>query len=543
MFINDEWRTKYAGWYDVYALIVGFYSGWCISVGCLDAISCRSLSDPVIIIASLLLLAVMALSRLRIRTVSLQSTRELISKILIATFAVLASFVTVAYVIKLCISLKTGLNDSGCSMRLLGTSISILPLSLVWSVFNFLFVFAIVYSRTVFMVPEPENFGRESHQIEYIRTSCGHLVPTIFYRCPSAQYTIVYSHGNAVDLGSLLNQGKLRGLRDELRVNVVGYDYPGYGYSAGTVGENECFDALESVYKYVTKRFQIPSSQIILYGRSMGSGPTVHLAAKCGSDPDALAGLILESPLLSVLRTLGKWKFIVKCRRFDKFVNIDKLHEIVHPVFVAHGLRDTVVPHWHGEETYNRINATEKEKIWLPDVGHNDMPEVYSFRDLPMQVNEDPVEYKKKQQENIKCNKMNREFKDRLLSFISNLASNQAKRNSTSETKNISTEKTPLKLNSHNEILHDDKNQPDASRTKKLIKKSKRKPKMNSGSQISRTDSKSYVEEKSKTFLEDTSPTRLKLTSESFRSPHKEREQEMIIINVPKEGGNMSVNT
>jgi len=78
---------------------------------------------------------------------------------------------------------------------------------------------------------------------------------------------------------------------------------------------------------------------------------------------------------------------------------------------------------------------------------------------------------------------------------------------------------------------------------KKLIKKSKRKPKMNSGSQISRTDSKSYVEEKSKTFLEDTSPTRLKLTSESFRSPHKEREQEMIIINVPKEGGNMSVNT
>ena len=47
-----------------------------------------------------------------------------------------------------------------------------------------------------------------------------------------ANVTIIFSHGNAEDLNTCY--GWMRRLSRELNVNVVGYDYTGYGLSTGT---------------------------------------------------------------------------------------------------------------------------------------------------------------------------------------------------------------------------------------------------------------------------------------------------------------------
>eukprot|EP00456_Euglypha_rotunda_P039357 TRINITY_DN30312_c0_g1_i3.p1 TRINITY_DN30312_c0_g1~~TRINITY_DN30312_c0_g1_i3.p1 ORF type:complete len:123 (+),score=13.58 TRINITY_DN30312_c0_g1_i3:162-530(+) len=102
----------------------------------------------------------------------------------------------------------------------------------------------------------------------------------------------------------MLKQGKLRGLRDELGVNVFGYDYPGYGYSVGPISEEDVYDALESCYNFLVKHKGVDPSGIVLYGRSMGSAPTCELAAKFGGQDGKIAGVILESGLCSIIRTV-----------------------------------------------------------------------------------------------------------------------------------------------------------------------------------------------------------------------------------------------
>ena len=70
-------------------------------------------------------------------------------------------------------------------------------------------------------------------------TRRGRKIPVFTYGYPGAHYTILYSHGNAVDCGLL--RDVLIDMAINLRVNVVAYDYTGYGSSThvGRPGEGD----------------------------------------------------------------------------------------------------------------------------------------------------------------------------------------------------------------------------------------------------------------------------------------------------------------
>eukprot|EP00884_Botryococcus_braunii_P006119 jgi/Botrbrau1/15508/Bobra.0225s0001.3 len=104
--------------------------------------------------------------------------------------------------------------------------------------------------------------------------------------------TILFSHGNAVDLGVLL--GFFRELGRDLNVAVMCYDYTGYGGSSGKPSVENTLADIDAVYEWLRNQGADPSD-IVLYGQSVGSGPTGYLAAK---EP-RLAGVILHSPLAS----------------------------------------------------------------------------------------------------------------------------------------------------------------------------------------------------------------------------------------------------
>jgi len=203
---------------------------------------------------------------------------------------------------------------------------------------------------------------------------------------------------------------------------VLGYDYPGYGYSVGPISEADTYDALESCYHHVIRKHQIPASQIVLYGRSMGSAPTVHLAAQCAVKPDSLDGVILESALLSIVRTCNVFKS--KTRWFDMFANVDKIGRLTHSVFITHGRTDTVVPFWHAEELF-RLIQSRKEYAWVDHLGHNDMPDVWQYRDAPKEKGESDEEYDKKVAETKQLNILNKEHRLRLRRFLESLPSRQ----------------------------------------------------------------------------------------------------------------------
>lgn len=59
------------------------------------------------------------------------------------------------------------------------------------------------------------------------RKKQGSVIPLALYRREGARFTLVYSHGNATDIGAM--HDRFSGIADALGVNVLAYDYTGYG--------------------------------------------------------------------------------------------------------------------------------------------------------------------------------------------------------------------------------------------------------------------------------------------------------------------------
>lgn len=135
---------------------------------------------------------------------------------------------------------------------------------------------------------------------------------TIIYKVPPAQCnertkTIIYSHGNATDIGAMFPMQVV--LVHALNCHVVMYDYSGYGASGGVPEEASTYTDMDAVFDYVLNKTDLAAgdpSRIILYGQSVGSGPCCYLAAR----NDQVGGIILHSAFTSGMRVLTPSRYV-----------------------------------------------------------------------------------------------------------------------------------------------------------------------------------------------------------------------------------------
>ena len=118
------------------------------------------------------------------------------------------------------------------------------------------------------------------------------------------------------------------------------------------------------MYLYLTENLNIDANKVILYGRSIGSGPSTYLAEKY-----PCAGVILHSPIMSALRVVFNLRFTLP---FDKFPNIDRMASIDCPVFIIHGKRDEIVPFYHAEELFSKCK-NKYTPYYVEGAGHNNV--------------------------------------------------------------------------------------------------------------------------------------------------------------------------
>lgn len=174
-----------------------------------------------------------------------------------------------------------------------------------------------------------------------------------------AKYTLLYSHGNAEDLGDV------RSLLEELNrwgFNVFAYDYRGYGTSDGRPSERNAYADVEAAYGYLTQQLRVPIDRVIAYGRSVGGGSAVDLATR-----HAIAGLVLENTFTSAFRVVVPFPLLP----FDKFPNLSKISRVKCPVLVMHGTDDRTIPVSHGQRLYEAA-PDPKMHLWIEGAGHND---------------------------------------------------------------------------------------------------------------------------------------------------------------------------
>lgn len=80
------------------------------------------------------------------------------------------------------------------------------------------------------------------------RTSRGNRMGCMFVRCaPGSRYTVLFSHGNAVDLGQMCSF--YIGLGSRINCNVFSYDYSGYGVSTGKPSEKNLYADIEAAWQ------------------------------------------------------------------------------------------------------------------------------------------------------------------------------------------------------------------------------------------------------------------------------------------------------
>jgi len=239
------------------------------------------------------------------------------------------------------------------------------------------------------------------HSAEMIITKGKSVIPLLVFKTPGALLTMIFSHGNATDCGAMY--AFYSTLATELKINVVAYDYTGYGASRGMTGaaaaaaasssssaaaaaaaaaagasippprptEAQTYKDIEAVYEWCVSKVEgnlatDPGKQIILYGQSVGSGPSCFLASK-----RPIAGLVLHSPIMSGIRVLTQSRLLACC---DIFPNIDRITNVTAPVFVIHGEEDKEVNVAHGHGLHKAVPPQFRtEPWWVPNRGHNDV--------------------------------------------------------------------------------------------------------------------------------------------------------------------------
>jgi hypothetical protein len=100
-------------------------------------------------------------------------------------------------------------------------------------------------AKFAFFPPNPPSYGvevvegklrligvenvKENVEVLKLKTKRGNQVVAAYIKNPTASLTLLYSHGNAADLGQMFELFSELSLH--LRVNLIGYDYSGYGRS------------------------------------------------------------------------------------------------------------------------------------------------------------------------------------------------------------------------------------------------------------------------------------------------------------------------
>ncbi|MEM8894280.1 MAG: alpha/beta fold hydrolase [Bacteroidota bacterium] len=147
---------------------------------------------------------------------------------------------------------------------------------------------------------------------------------------------IVYFHGNRDSLK--------RWIRLTRNLNRYNYDlllleYPEYGKSKAKLSQHEIENLAQSGYEYANQFFD--SDQIVIFGRSIGTGPASLLASNKPS-----RAVVLETPYYSLSDLLTRYLFLLPRNwlinyQFDNHANLLNLGV---PIILLHGTADQIIP-------------------------------------------------------------------------------------------------------------------------------------------------------------------------------------------------------
>jgi len=200
-----------------------------------------------------------------------------------------------------------------------------------------------------------------------LRAADGTRVHAWQVRAASDAPLVLYFGGNAEEVS-----GMLEAIGDPQRGATPGVgwlllDYRGYGASEGAPSEATLTADARMLYDHA-RALAGPSGRIFAFGRSLGSGVAVALAAR-----RALDGIVLVTPFDSAVAVAERYYPFLPVRWMMKhrFESVRLAPQLRVPLLCVIAERDAVIPPVHAERLFEAWGGP-KQKLILPGAGHND---------------------------------------------------------------------------------------------------------------------------------------------------------------------------
>lgn len=148
---------------------------------------------------------------------------------------------------------------------------------------------------------------------------------------------VLYFHGNANNMQ--------RWAANYIDFTSKGYDfyiidYRGYGKSEGQVEEQDFYQDARMAYEKLRERYE--ADEIVIFGRSLGSGVASQLATQVPAK-----ALVLETPYHSIRDVIRcNYPFILLPFSLpQRFPNYEYLPKVSCPIYIFQGTKDKIVPY------------------------------------------------------------------------------------------------------------------------------------------------------------------------------------------------------
>uniref|UniRef100_A0A0N4Z1N8 Peptidase_S9 domain-containing protein n=1 Tax=Parastrongyloides trichosuri TaxID=131310 RepID=A0A0N4Z1N8_PARTI len=215
---------------------------------------------------------------------------------------------------------------------------------------------------------------------EYFFIECKetkHVIACAFVKSLSSNYTIIYSHQNACDLGdNIVGYPNICDISLFLNCDVLCYDYSGYGISGGKPSEKALKDNILSLIDHVHYSMNVPLNKIILLGFSLGGA-----VSTIGATARNVGGLITLAAPASISQVI---KSLLHCgvggRELEEyeseysssasFNTSQNIKNVTCPYLGIHAHADRLVPISHAKAIFNNCRTT-KYNLYVNDSNHN----------------------------------------------------------------------------------------------------------------------------------------------------------------------------
>jgi len=208
----------------------------------------------------------------------------------------------------------------------------------------------------------PKAIGLHYEEVT-VTTGDGVELTGWFIPAERSRATLLLSHGNAGNISHRLDKIKIL---NDLNLDILIYDYRGYGMSTGEPSEDGLYMDVKAMYDYLVDDRKISPEKIIAYGESLGGTVAVNLAVK-----NEVGGIIIESSFTSVY-DMSK-KILLYVPRFvlkTEYDSLNKIKNIRAPKLIMHSPSDGVIPYSHGRKLFD--NAGDPKVFLELQGGHND---------------------------------------------------------------------------------------------------------------------------------------------------------------------------